>query len=118
MTSANTGTPRPRRRRRLRRTVVVLTVLAVLGVVLLGGGGFYFAGQIDSDGLSVAGRTGPTTYDLVVDRFSAGQVVFHRTGAAPDPDPLPTADTYGLLWPGGRGVLTGAPEKAAGGRVG
>lgn len=108
----------PHRRRRwlLRRLLVVLSVLVVLAVVLLGGGGLYFAGQLHSDGLAVRPPSAPH-YDLVVDRIADGQVVLHRSGAAPAPDPLPTADTYGLRWVGGRGVLTGAPEKAAGGAI-
>ena len=116
MTSSTTDVPRPRRRG-LRRTVVVLIVLAVLVVVLLGGGGFYFAGQIDSDGLAATGTTAPPTYDLAVDSVAAGQVVLHRTAAASGSDPLPTADTYGLTWPGGRGVISGAPHPTAGGRI-
>jgi pimeloyl-ACP methyl ester carboxylesterase len=80
-------------------------------VVLLGAGGLYFAGQINSDGLSAAHIGDPQTYDLVVDAFRAGQVTLHRTGEKPARDDLATADEYGLSWPGGTGVLTGAPAR-------
>ena len=71
--------------------------------MLLGAGGLYFAGQIDSDGLSAAHIADPQAYDLVVDAFTGGQVTPHRTGAQPDRDDLATADEYGLSWPGGTG---------------
>ena len=100
--------------RRLRTALITLVVLAAL---LLGAGGLYFAGQIDSDGLSAAHIGDPQTYDLVVDAFSSGRVTLHRTGAAPARDDLTTADEYGLSWPGGTGVLTGAPART-GNRIG
>ena len=99
---------RPRRRRLPRLGTAVLT-LVVLALLLLGAGGLYFAGQIDSDGLSAAHIGDPQTYDLVVDSFTGRQVTLHRTGAPPERDDLATADEYGLSWPGGTGVLTGAP---------
>jgi pimeloyl-ACP methyl ester carboxylesterase len=94
--------------------VVVLSVLAVLALVLLGAGGLYFAGQIHSDGLFADQQAEPQRHDLVVDSYSGGQVVLRRTGTRPHPDPLATADTYGLSWPGGQGVLSGRPETTAG----
>jgi dienelactone hydrolase len=99
-------------RRGLRRLRTALITLVVLAVVLLGAGGLYFAGQIDSDGLSAAHIADPQAYDLVVDSFTGGQVTLHRTGAQPDQDDLATADEYGLSWPGGTGVLTGAPARS------
>src|ERR1700712_1465801 len=99
-------------RRGLRRLRTALITLVVLLVLLLGGGGLYFAGQIDSDGLSAAHIGDPQTYDLVVDSFSGGRVTLHRTGKKPARDDLATADEYGLSWPGRTGVLTGAPARA------
>src|SRR3954463_3734134 len=99
-------------RRGLRRLPTALITLVVLAVVLLGAGGLYFAGQIDSDGLSAAHIADPQAYDLVVDSFTAGQVALHRTGSQPDRDDLATADEYGLSWSGGTGVLTGAPARS------
>ena len=100
-------------RRTLRRLLTALVVLVVLAVVLLGAGGLYFAGQIDSDGLSAAHIADPQVYDLVVDAFTGGQITLHRTCGQPERDDLATADEYGLSWPGGTGVLTGAPERTA-----
>ncbi|MCU1667709.1 MAG: Dipeptidylaminopeptidase/acylaminoacyl-peptidase-like protein [Blastococcus sp.] len=92
--------------------VVVLTVLVVLAVVLLGAGGLYFAGQIHSDGLFADQKAEAQVYDLVVVRYSAGRVVLRRAGD--HPDALGIADTYGLRWPGGRGLLSGPLEMTAG----
>jgi pimeloyl-ACP methyl ester carboxylesterase len=100
------------RRSGLRRLGTVLLTLVLLAVVLLGAGGLYFAGQINSDGLSAAHIGDPQTYDLVVDAFTGGLVTLHRTGEKPARDDLATADEYGLSWPGGTGVLTGAPARA------
>src|SRR3954447_8652949 len=99
-------------RRGLRQLRTALITLVVLAVVLLCAGGLYFAGQIDSDGLSAAHIADPQAYDLVVDSFTGGQVTLHRTGGQPDQDDLATADEYGLSWPGGTGVLTGAPARS------
>src|SRR3978361_2047667 len=90
-------------RRGLRRLATALITLVVLLAVLLGAGGLYFAGQIDSDGLSAAHIGDPQTYDLVVDAFSGGRVTLHRTGEKPAHDALATPDEYGLSWPGGTG---------------
>src|ERR1700712_1645721 len=98
-------------RRGLRRLATALIALVVLAVVLLGAGGLYFAGQIDSDGLSAAHIADPQAYDLVVDAFTGGQVTLHRSRAQADQDDLATADEYGLSWPGGTGVLTGPPVR-------
>jgi pimeloyl-ACP methyl ester carboxylesterase len=100
----------------LRRLTTALITLVVLLVLLLGAGGLYFAGQIDSDGLSAAHIGDPQTYDLVVDAYSGGRVTLHRTGEKPARDDLATADEYGLSWPGGTGVLTGPPA-GRGGRI-
>src|ERR1700712_1214649 len=99
-------------RRGLRRLATALITLVVLAVVLLGAGGLYFAGQIESDGLSAAHIADPQTYDLVVDAFSGGQVSLHRTRAQPDQDDLATADEYGLGGRGGPGALPGPPPRS------
>jgi pimeloyl-ACP methyl ester carboxylesterase len=99
------------RRRGLRRLLTALLTLVVLAALLLGAGGLYFAGQINSDGLSAAHIGDPQTYDLVVDAFTGGLVTLHRTGEKPARDDLATADEYGLSWAGGTGVLTGAPAR-------
>src|SRR5947209_7534152 len=102
-------------RRGLRRLTTALLTLVILAALLLGAGGLYFAGQINSDGLSAAHIGDPQTYDLVVDAFTGGLVTLHRTGEKPDRDDLATADEYGLSWPGGTGVLTGAPARSGSG---
>jgi uncharacterized protein len=102
------------RRRGPRRLLTALLTLVVLLALLLGAGGWYFAGQIDSDGLSAAHIGDPQTYDLVVDGFRGGRVTLNRTGEKPARDDLATADEYGLSWPGGTGILTGPPARSAG----
>jgi pimeloyl-ACP methyl ester carboxylesterase len=56
-------------------------------------------------------------YDLVVDAVDGTAVVLRRTGEAPADDPLDSGDTYGLVWPGGAGVLSGLPVREVGGAV-
>jgi hypothetical protein len=91
-------------------------VVVVLVVVLLGGGGFYYAGQIESEALAVR-HPEPLYEELVVDSSTDGQVVLHRTGGDVTPDPLRTDGVYGLVWAGGRGVISGPPTPGVGGRI-
>ncbi len=88
--------------------VVVLTALFFLG------GGWYFAGEIRSDGLVV--EHGPTEYNLVVVSASAGVVTLREAAGQERDGNLRSTDTYGLLWPGGSGVLglakSTAPDSA------
>ena len=120
MTSAGvleSTTGSARRRRGPRRILAALVVLVVLLAVLLGAGGWYYAGQIDSEALAAVQQTSGPTYDLVVTALAGGQVTIRRSGAATAPDPLHTSDVYGLVWPGGAGVLTGDRVEAGGGEV-
>jgi pimeloyl-ACP methyl ester carboxylesterase len=109
---------RPRRERHWRRRLLVLlAVLVVLAVAFLGGGGWYYSGEIGSEALTADHRAGTPHYDLVVDAVDGTAVVLRRTGDAPADDPLDSGDTYGLVWPGGAGVLTGLPVREVGGAV-
>jgi pimeloyl-ACP methyl ester carboxylesterase len=111
-------TDRPRRVRRWRRRLLVLlAVLVVLVLAFLGGGGWYYSGQIGSEALAADHRVDPPRYDLVVDAVDGNSVVLRRTGEVPADDPLDSGDTYGLIWPGGSGVLTGQPVREVGGAV-
>src|SRR3954453_19921690 len=109
---------RPRRGSRWRRRLLVLlAVLVVLVLAFLGGGGWYYSGQIGSEALTADHRVDPPRYDLVVDAVDGNSVVLRRTGEAPADDPLDSGDTYGLVWPGGAGVLTGQPVREIDGAV-
>src|SRR3954468_10730868 len=109
---------RPRRARRWRRRLLVLlVVLVVLVLAFLRGGGWSYSGQIGSEALTADHRVDPPRYDLVVDAVDGNSVVLRRTGEAPADDPLDSGDTYGLIWPGGSGVLTGQPVREVGGAV-
>jgi uncharacterized protein len=105
------------RGRRLRRLLVALVVLVLLSAALLGGGGWYFAGQIESDALTADHRVDPQTYDLEVTAYGDGEVALRRTGHQPAHDLLETTDVIGLVWPGGSGMLTGAPADRGDGVV-
>src|SRR3954452_620819 len=111
--------PRPHRVRRRwrRRLLTLLAVLVVLTLLLLGGGGWYYAGEIGSDALTADHRAEPQRYDLVVDAVDGNSVVLRRTGDRPADDRLDSGGTYGLVWPGGSGVLTGQPVREVGGAV-
>jgi pimeloyl-ACP methyl ester carboxylesterase len=110
--------PRPRRtHRRRRRLLVVLAVLVLLVLALFAGGSWYYSGQIGSEALAADHRVNPPHYDLVVDSVDGESVVLRRTGDAPADDPLDSGDTYGLVWPGGAGVLSGQPVREVGGAV-
>jgi pimeloyl-ACP methyl ester carboxylesterase len=113
-TGALESTPR---RRRVRRLLAGLAVLVLLFAVLLGGGGWYFADQIRSDALTADHEVDPQRYDLQVTVYGDGEVALRRTGAQPELDLLRTTDVIGLLWPGGSGMLTGAPTDLGDGTV-
>jgi len=113
-TGALGSTPRGRR---LRRLLVALVVLVLLCAALLGGGGWYFAGQIESDALTADHEVDQQTYDLEVTAYGDGEVALRRTGAEPEHDLLRTTDVIGLVWPGGSGMLTGAPADLGDGTV-
>jgi uncharacterized protein len=107
----------PPRRRRLRRLLVGLAVLVLVLAALLGGAGWYYAGQIDAEALAADHRPDPQRYGLQVTAYGDGEVALRRTGPAPAPDLLRTADVHGLVWPGGAGILTGAPADLGAGTV-
>jgi pimeloyl-ACP methyl ester carboxylesterase len=104
----------PRRRRPLRRIVVVLAVLVVLGAVLLGGAGWYYAGEIYSGALAVDPGPRGLVPDTVVTSLDGGRAVLDSTA---DDDPLRRPETEGLVWQGGAGVVSGAPEVGDDGSV-
>jgi hypothetical protein len=108
--------PPAARRRRGRRGLTLLAVVVVLAVVALGGGAWYFAGQIDSEALAVD-HPGAPHRDLRVVAVDGDRAVLRRTGEAIENDKLRSADRYGLLWDGGRGVLSGPATVGSGGRV-
>lgn len=89
--------------RRLARAVLLLVLLALLGLV---GGGWYFAGQVNADGLRV--DPGVVDRDLVVVRVGDGTVTLRG-----DDDELRTSGTYGVDWAGGYGQVTGNPTGTA-----
>ncbi|HEV2087572.1 MAG TPA: hypothetical protein VGR21_04595 [Cryptosporangiaceae bacterium] len=88
--------------------------LMVLTAVFFAGGGWYFAGEIRSDGLVV--RHGPTEYNLVVVSASDGSVTLREAAGQERDANLRSTATYGLQWPGGSGVL-GPVRVAAGDAV-
>lgn len=101
--------PAPRSRR-LRHLAVTSAALLLLAVVLLGGAGWYYAGEIHAGALEVD-RTPPETVDdTLVESVEGGRAVLRHTGAAGDGDPLRGPGTYGLVWHGGAGVVSGPPE--------
>lgn len=99
--------PRPRR---LRRLVVAALVLLLLGVVVVGGAGWYYAGEIHEGALAVDRSPRPAVDDTVVVGVDGGTAVLRRTGEAGDDDPLRRPETYGLVWDGGAGVVSGEPQ--------
>jgi pimeloyl-ACP methyl ester carboxylesterase len=106
----------PRRPWRRRSTVAVL-VLLVLVVALLGGAGWYYAGEIHAGALAVD-RTPPETVDdTVVEAVDGDRAVLRRTGEAGEDDPLRRPETFGLVWDGGAGVVSGPPEPRDDGSV-
>ena len=111
------GAPERPRRGRRRRLLAALGVVVLLVLALLGGGGWYYSGEIGREALVADHRAHPPRYDLVVDAVYGDSVVLRRTGDRPDDDPLESGYTYGLVWPGGTGVLTGQPVREVGGAV-
>ena len=112
---APTPAPPRRRRRGLRRVLVALVVVVVLLVVLLGAAGWYYAGQIDSDGLAADPAAGAVRSDVTVTAVDGGRVTLQPLAGHPAGDALRTADVYGLSWAGGAGVLSGPPQAGTGG---
>ena len=108
----------PSRRRGLRRLLVSLTVLVVLAVALLGGAGWYYAGEIHAGALEVEPGSRGIVPDTVVESVTGREAVLRRTGEPVEDDPLLRSDTYGLVWDGGAGVLSGRPEPRDDGAVG
>jgi uncharacterized protein len=100
----------PRRRRGPRRLLVVLSVLVLLAAALFVGVAWYYAGEIRSGALAVDRSPRPPSTDTVVESADGGQVVLIRSGEPVDGDPLLRADTDGLVWDGGSGVVSGNPE--------
>lgn len=90
-------------RARTRRLLTGLLALVVVVMLLLGAGGWYFAGQIRSDGLAVTHDGDP--YDLTVVAVGSGTVRLREAPGRPRQDMLRRRDTSGLAWPGGSGVL-------------
>ena len=90
----------------------------MLAAVLLGGAGWYYAGEIHAGALEVGPGTRAFTPDVVVVSASGDEVVVRRTGEPAQDDPLLRADTYGLVWEGGAGVVSGPPESRDDGSVG
>ncbi len=107
-------TDRPHRR--LRRALIALGVLLLLAVLAFGGGGWYYAGQIHAGALEVSPPRAEER-ETQVESFADGEAVLRRTGEPVDDDPLRTPDTYGLVWDGGAGVVSGDPEVREDGSV-
>lgn len=80
-----------------------LTPLVLLVLAVLGGGGWYYAGQIDQDGLKVDPFV--LSRSLQVTAVGAGSLTLRGSSHA-----LRTPGTYGVSWSGGYGQVTGAPQ--------
>jgi pimeloyl-ACP methyl ester carboxylesterase len=91
-------------------------VALLLGIVVAGS--WQDADRIEQRSLAVhhGGPRGPVHSPLEVTSFARGQVTLRRTVDVPS-DPLRTSDVYGLVWPGGRGVVSGPPDLQPGGRA-
>jgi pimeloyl-ACP methyl ester carboxylesterase len=111
------GAPERPRRRSRRLLLRILAVLVLLALVVLGGGGWYYSGEIEREALAADHTAHGPRFDLVVDAVYGDSVVLRRTGDRPADDPLESGYTYGLVWPGGAGVLTGQPVREVGGAV-
>ncbi len=111
---SDASAPRRRWRRRLTATAAVLLVL---GVAVLGGAGWYYAGEIHEGALAVDRSPRPAVDDTVVEAVDGDTAVLRHTGDAGDDDPLRRPETYGLVWDGGAGVVSGAPEPRDDGSV-
>lgn len=96
-----TAAPSHRRHRRRWRHAVAWSAAVLVAVVVLfyGAAGWYFAGQIRSDGLAVTHS--PLGYEDVVVAVDAGSVTVRAHDDAQD---LPR-EVVGLWWPGGYAQL-------------
>jgi uncharacterized protein len=94
----------------VRRLLVAVAVLGMLGLGVLGGAGWYYSGEIASGALEVNPSPRTLQPDMVVESVDGGRAVLRRTEAASGEDPLRGDDTYGLVWEGGAGVVSGPPE--------
>jgi pimeloyl-ACP methyl ester carboxylesterase len=90
--------------------VVALVVVVVLLAVLLGAAGWYYAGQIDSDGLAADPAAAASRPDVTVTAVAGGRVSLRPLAGHTAGDALTTGDVYGLTWAGGAGVLSGPPQ--------
>lgn len=95
-------TRRPGLLRRLLRALTWLAVLLALG--FFGGGGWYFAGQINADALTVEHAAPVDTLRLTPAPHHAVTIT---TSSAGDQDLLDDGATYGVAWAGGYGQVSG-----------
>lgn len=101
--------------RRTLRVLLALVVLLALG--FYGGGGWYFAGRLRADGLTVSSY--PDVDDLRVDA-SGDRLTITRDGSTAGRDDLARVavpSTYGVVWKGGYAQVSGAPVSTSGRRV-
>jgi len=103
-------------RRAVPRLLLVLAVVIVVVMAFLAGGGWYFAGQIRSDGLAISPSS--TDYDLSVVGFGHGIVTLREAPGHPRDEAVRKPYVYGLQWPGGSGILGAAASTASDGSVG
>jgi pimeloyl-ACP methyl ester carboxylesterase len=97
----------PETARQSGRRTAVLLVLLLVAAGALASGTWAYAGRLDADVLQVRSHSSaPVRGDLLVTSAADGQVALRRDDEL-QPDPLRTADVYGLAWTGGRGVLSG-----------
>ena len=103
LTGAVTVTTKPRRGVHVLRRVLLAAV--VLAMVLFGGGGWYFSGQIRSDGLEVTSY--PVERNLVLTPEPGGRIAI-RTDVSRELTMLQAPSTFGLKWqPDGYGRVSG-----------
>ena len=91
--------------------MAIVAVLLLAGV-LLAAAGWYYAGQIDAEALTVAPPPGTPHRNVTVIALAGGRVTLRPTGDD-DAHAFDTSDVYGLQWSGGAGVLTGPPQPGA-----
>ncbi len=95
-----------RTRSRSTRAVRFLLVVVLLGVVFHVAGGYYFATKLHADALAVDPWKWPQ--DLTVKSVDAATIALTDPGTPADD--LRSPGTFGLLWDGGFGQVSGAPE--------